>query len=169
MSLPLFEPETPLSALHTPELFLLTTLRLWVREHAHPKTCPGNWRDGFAAAGIGPFGISAFGALMGGVVAATPGRPLDMRCLCCQVLGRDEAALLTLVSALQKCRPANAQAILADWLPPAAIRFALPAAEGLAAALAKAGLVVAPRCATADLLRSRAPALYANPGLGLVQ
>ncbi|MEJ0025037.1 MAG: hypothetical protein WDN01_03320 [Rhizomicrobium sp.] len=130
----------PLARLHTSELLLVTTLRLFAAAHCHPDSGI-DWRGGLAASGAGCCAVPAFDALFG-IVAATARRSLDVRCRHCPSLSHDEGRLLQLVSLLQHGRAWEARDVLAGWLAPAAVRLAVFPAKGLAAALARADLVV---------------------------
>jgi len=140
--------DLPLAELRTTELFTVALLRLWVLRHREPGGAHPDWRGGFAAARLDPQGMAAFDALFR-VVAATARRSLDVRCQQCLHLGADEAWLLRLVSLLQHGRDAAAQAVLEQWLPPTAARFALLPARGFASALAAAAMTVPLRHAEA--------------------
>jgi hypothetical protein len=147
-------------------LLLTATLRLFALPWRAPGESHPDWRGGFLAAGVPDWGVSAFDGLFGIVVAA-PRRPLDVRCLHCRVLGRDEGRLLQIVSLFQHRRPGAAAAVLGDWLPPAAQRLAAVPAEGLARALGEAGLLLPWRhLAAVGPMDHQA---RANPGLSLVQ
>jgi hypothetical protein len=160
-----YPPEMPLSGLKTSELLLVTTLRLWALNDCHPEQSRPNWREGLAAARIDISVFSAFGGLMG-TVAGAPLRPLDIRCMCSQFLGEDEALFLQAIALLQRHEERCAAVILSDWMPPAGVRLAMQPAHNLAAALLGAGLVIPLRAMTA---RPHTQSVYANPGLALVQ
>jgi hypothetical protein len=143
--------------LRVAEAFILTLLRLWAAPYRTPRERHPDWRQGFAAAGIGEDGSGAFDALFRIVVSAAR-RPLDVRCRHCTRLGTDEAWLLQLVMVVQRARRLEAAAILAEWLPPAAVRMAMMPALGFARALAGAGLVVPLRHSEAAEIHRRVPA-----------
>jgi hypothetical protein len=159
--------DTTLFDLCTAELFFVTVLRLWAAGAAD-ATWPESWPSAFRAAGIAQGGAPAFGSLMR-VVAGAARRPLDVRSRPCRGLGRDEGLLLRLISLLQRARRAEASVVLADVLPPAAVRLAARAACVLAAAFAEAGLIVPLRHAEAATLDRLAACAHATPGLVLLQ
>ncbi len=146
LSLEAYIPQTvyldnePLARLRTSELLLVTTLRLFAAAHCHPDGAI-DWRGGLAASGAGCCAVPAFDALFG-IVATTARRSLDVRCRHCPSLSHDEGRLLQLVSLLQHGRAWEARDILSGWLAPTAVRLAVLPAKGLAAALARADLVV---------------------------
>jgi hypothetical protein len=155
--------DTMLFDLGTAELFVVTVLRLW----ADPVPL-ADWRSAFRAAGIAPGGAPAFGSLMW-VVAGAARRALDVRERRCRGLGRDEGMLLRLISLLQHDRAVEAASVLAEWLPPAAVRLAAPEAGVLAVALARVGLIVPLRHVEAAALSRLAACAHATPGLALLQ
>jgi hypothetical protein len=155
--------DTTLFDLGTAELFLVTVLRLW----ADPAPL-ADWRSAFHVAGMAPGGAPAFGSLMW-VVAGAARRALDVRERHSPGLGRDEGMLLRLISLLQRDRAVEASSVLAEWLPPAAVRLAAREAEVLAAALAGAGLIVPLRHVEAAALSRLAACAHATPGLALLQ
>lgn len=124
----------------TAELLLVATLRLFAAAHGDPEG-GHDWRTGLLVSGAGCCAVPAFDALFG-IVATAPRRDLDVRCRHCPALGHDEGRLLQLVSLLQHGRMFDARDVLSDCLPPAAARFAILPAKGLAAALARARLLV---------------------------
>lgn len=152
-----YRQDAPIAELRVAEVFILTLLRLWAAPHRAPAERHPDWRDGFAAVGIGADGAGAFDTLFRIVLSAAR-RPLDVRCRHCARLGTDEAGLLQMAMLLQRARRTEAAAILDDWLPPAAARMAMVPAEGFARAVAEAGLVVPLRhCEAADI-HCRVPA-----------
>jgi hypothetical protein len=164
--------DTTLFDLCTAELFVVTVLRLWAAggaDSAPPEYCQSEyWLGAFRAAGIAHGAVPAFGSLLR-VVAGAARLPLDVRPRPCRWLGRDEGRLLRLISLLQRDRRVEASAVLADLLPPAAVRLAARAAGVLAAALAEAGLLVPLRHAEAAALHRLAACAHATPGLALLQ
>lgn len=101
------------------------------------------------------------------ILAGEARRGLDMRCLKCRGLGRDEGRLLQALGFVQTGDEAGAAAILTDWLPPAAARLAMAPLARLAAAMSAAGLVIPAR----DFARGPLPTVTvaAHPGLALMQ
>lgn len=137
----IYAAERPLDELRTPELLVVAVLRLWAAPLREPDRRHPHWHNGLLAADVGEDGLMAFDRLMRVVLGAAR-QPLDVRCARCPRLGEDEARLLGTVGLLQQGRHAEAGVILDQWLPPAAVRLALPPAVGLAMALADAGLTL---------------------------
>lgn len=164
---PVYAAETPLAELRTAELFVTTTLRLWVLPHTKPEGDHPEWWQGFLRLGVDAGGMAGFDTLLR-LVATSARRTLDVRCPRCAKLGADEAWLLQMLSLLQRGQEAQAMAILADWLPPAGARIALAPAESLAAALTQAGLSLPHRHAEAATIHRLTPAGHAIRGLTLV-
>jgi hypothetical protein len=165
---PVYAVNEPLADLRTAELFVISSLRLWVLPHRDPTGVHPDWRGGFVAAGIDDFGAPAFDGLFQ-IVAATARRSLDVRCLRCARLGEDEGFLLQLLSLLQRERTEAASAILRDWLPSAAARLALLPAQGFARALMEGGLSIPVRHAEAASADYVGATGYSDRGLALVQ
>ncbi len=165
---PVYAANEPLADLRTAELFVVSSLRLWVLPHRDPTGIHPDWRGGFVAAGIDDVGVPAFDGLFQ-IVAAAARRSLDVRCLRCARLGEDEGFLLQLLSLLQRERAVAANAILGDWLPPAAARMALLPARGFAMALADGGIAIPLRHVEAASADHVGAAGYSDRGLALVQ
>ena len=165
---PVYAANTPLEELGAAELLLVASARLASLPYRDPTGSHPDWRPDFVRAGIDDDGIPAFDALFQ-IMAATARRSLDVRCLRCAYLGEDEAWLLQLVGLLQRGDSANAAAILADWLPPAAARIALAPAHDLALVMAEGDLRIPHRHAEAAIVHRLAPAAHASRGLALVQ
>ena len=165
---PAYALDAPLSELRTAEILIVATVRLWALRHMEPEAGHPDWRGGLAVAGADADAIASFGGLLA-IIAAVPRRPLDVRCTCCQTLGADEGRFLQAIGFLQRDLRQSAGEIMADWLPPAALRIAMAAAHALAAALARCDLILPARCPTADRLRAAAAPACADPGLARVQ
>jgi hypothetical protein len=165
---PVYAEDQPLIELGAAELFVVAALRLRVVICRDPAGVHPDWRRAFALAGIAESGAPAFERFFE-IVAQTARRSLDVRCPRCRQLGRDEGLLLQLVSLLQRDEIAPAEAVLADWLPAAAARLALPPVRAFAAALATAGLTVPRRHAEAAVVHRSASYAHAAPGLALLQ
>jgi len=116
---------TPLGTLTTPELVLVTTLRLWVTAACGPadQNMGIHWYEGLATAGVSEKGSMAFHELMEAMVLAAH-EPLDFRPMHCRLLGRDEGRVLRIIGLLQHNRKNAAASTLSDWIPPAACRRA---------------------------------------------
>lgn len=78
-------------------------------------------------------GLSLHAILRNTTLTAT--RAVDVRCPACPGLSPDEARLLEALAWLQRDVTPPAEAALADWLPPSAVRLSFGAARGLALAL----------------------------------
>jgi hypothetical protein len=165
---PVYASNTPLAELCTAELFVMSSLRLWVLPYTDPAGRHPDWRHGFARAGIAEAGADGFDALFQ-IVASTARRSLDVRSPRCTRLGEDEAWLLQLTSLLQQRRSLDTAAILGDWLPSAAVRMAMEPAERFAASLTERGLHLPYRHAEAAASHLLAPSAHAARGLALVQ
>lgn len=136
-----YSADTPISGLRTAEMYVVCAARLWL---AHYKGAPGAARDldrGFAMAGVAEDGLVGLCRFFDAVAAAA-GRSLDIRCVKCPRLGKDEAALLQMVAHLHHGVERGAVMLLEDWLPRSAVRIALAPLAAFAAALTEAGLVV---------------------------
>jgi hypothetical protein len=169
MPLPLLPPayaaNLPLTALHTSELLVLVSLRLWVAPHRSPSGSHPHWCGGFAAAGMDRHDIAAFDRVLR-ILVTTAQRRLDIRYRRCRYLGADEARLLQLVNLLQEGQRQEAMMLLSGWIPPAALRLALPPAQRFATALTEGGLPLPPRLAAAD--RQNCNPMHRDRGLALV-
>ena len=108
--MPPYVAEMPLAGFKTAELFLLTTLRLWLA--AHRRTAVPDWRRGLAAAGLAEDGAPDLDMALRILIAGV--RTLDSRETAHPRLSADEARLLRLFGALQhgdtgeavkSCRP----------------------------------------------------------------
>lgn len=156
------------SQLRTAELFALAAGRLWVSDYLRQNDdLPGrpSWRSGFAAADLDERTVAEFDQLFQAFAAGAT-RQIEFRCPNCPRLSPDEQRYLEALSLLQRRRRPAAEAILADWLAPAARRVALNAAHAVAGALAEAGLVLPWRSAETALPKGQIP--YADQGLRLV-
>jgi len=129
-------PGRPTLSLAPEDLFVVGALRSWVagRRGRRPAAVP-DWRSVFAMAELPGPTAEAFAAFLGAVECGMR-RPLDIRCCRCPVVGRDEAAALHLLGALQQGDRLAACNVLADWLVPEGFAPALALAAGLASALA---------------------------------
>ena len=145
---PAYAPGLPLGRLATPELLLVTLLRLWIAEALEPGEGAPRWTGGARAAGLGAGAVTSFDAFWR-LMAATPRRagspPLDLRCPCDPALGVDEGWFLQALRALQRGEETAAGAILAGWMPPSGARLALAPLADLAEALLRVGLALPDR------------------------
>jgi hypothetical protein len=150
---PAYAADAPVAELRTAELFVVSSLRLWVLPHTDPGGLHPDWRMGFHCAGIEDDGADAFDAMLH-AIASNAVQTLDVRCPRCPRLGEDEAWLLQLAGTLQRRQLRDAVAILGGWLSPAAVRIAVECADRFAAGLAASGLHLrVPRAATATIYR----------------
>lgn len=135
---------TRLCDLRTAESLLVVALRLWTAQRLEPHAGHGDWRGGFIAGGVCDIGAACFQSFLN-ILEAAACRPIRLGTLGCGDLTGDEARLLCAVACLQRERGPDAALLLADWLPPAAVRLATDYACGLATALGKARLTLPQR------------------------
>jgi hypothetical protein len=136
-----------LAELQTPELFLVTLLRL--RAAARPEPGGHDWREGLITIKMRPQGVAAFDRLFRELERGTT---LELRNLRHPRVATDEAQLLRVISLLQHRRFAEVELLTADWLPPAVAQRALREAWPFAEQLGEAGLVIPlRRCAAAEI------------------
>ena len=130
--MPPYVAEMPLAGLKTAELFLLTTLRLWLA--AHRRANVPDWRQGLAAAGLMEDGAADFDMTLRILIAGV--RTLDSRPAGHPRLGADEARLLRLFGALQHGDTGAAAAILQGWLPSKPLRWLMRYARSFVGVMA---------------------------------
>lgn len=135
---------TRLGDLRTAESLLVVALRLWTAQRLEPGAGHGDWRDGFLAGGICDIGAACFQSFLN-ILEAAANRPIFLGTPRSSDLTEDEARLLCAVACLQRERGHDAALLLADWLPPAAVRIATDYAFGLATALSEARLTLPQR------------------------
>jgi hypothetical protein len=140
---PPYVAEMPLAGFKTPELFLLTTLRLWLAAQRH-ATAP-DWRRGLAAAGLAEDGAPDFDMTLRILVAGV--RTLDSRAANHPRLSADEARLLCLFGALQHGDTGEAVAILQAWLPSKPLRWLMRYARSFVGVMASQRLILPNRTA----------------------
>jgi len=145
--------EMPLAELRTPELLLVTTLRLFA-EGAWSGS-PRDWMEGLAAAGLPFEGLSGF-ARMFEIIAMAPQRKLAVACMHCWHLSPDEGRFLQLFASLQRGHADDAAEILQIWAVPSAARLALPHAQAVADGLANQGYLLPRRAMMAEVFRNGA-------------
>jgi hypothetical protein len=133
--------DTPLARLTAPELFLITSTRLWVAPYRHPSVALPDWQEGFASAQLDQGATASFDTLIR-IVAASSRSALDIRWHCCPHLGEAESCLLLCLALWQRKRFNESLAFVANWLSPPAARVAIDPGEKLAVSLLKAGLIV---------------------------
>jgi hypothetical protein len=130
-NVPLLQPTKAVAELDEGEALLLRGIRLWVDRFKRRECGLWDLNRHFVAHGLGEATPSLHGILFNSSVATT--RPLDVRCARCPSLSPDEARLLHAVACLQAGDEPTAQTVLANWLPPAAVRLTIEAVRGLAA------------------------------------
>lgn len=123
------------------ETLIVSVLRLWAEPLREPERQHPHWQDGMTAAGLSNDAAVAFDTLMRIVLAAT-NRPLDLHRPPCPALGTDEALLLDMLRLAQQGQHGEAGMLMNDWLSLTAVRMAMAPLCVLAAALARAGLIL---------------------------
>ena len=130
-----YAPNMRLSELSAPEVFVVSSLRLWLLPHCCPTLSYPDWRMGFARAGIRCAGALGFNTFCG-ILATSATEPLQVRSLECPHLGEHEAWLLEIISLLQSNLRSSAEVLLARRCARSGARLALPPVEAFADALA---------------------------------
>lgn len=87
-------PKMLVRELHTAEVFVLSSLRLWALAHSRLRLNHPDWREGLRRAGIGPAGAAGFDTVCR-IVATTSLQCLDIQTLHCAYLGDAEASYCT--------------------------------------------------------------------------
>lgn len=139
--MPPYVAEMPLAGLKTAELFLLTTLRLWLA--AHRRAQVPDWRQGLAAAGLMEDGAADFDMTLRILIARV--RQLDSRAAGHPRLSADEARLLRLFGALQRGETGEAVEFLQVWLPSKPLRWLLRYARSFVGVMASQKLILPDR------------------------
>lgn len=139
--MPPYVAEMPLAGLKTAELFLLTTLRLWLA--AQCRAAIPDWRRGLAAAGLAEDGAPDLDMALRILIAGV--RTLDSRETAHPRLSADEARLLRLFSALQHGDTGEAVEILQAWLPSNPLRWLLRYARSFVGVMATQRLILPDR------------------------
>ena len=139
--MPPYVAEMPLAGFKTAELFLLTTLRLWLA--AQRRATVPDWRRGLAAAGLAEDGAPDLDMTLRILVAGA--RTLDSRETAHPRLSADEARLLRLFGALQRDETGEAVAILQAWLPSKPLRWLLRYARSFVGVMATQRLILPDR------------------------
>jgi hypothetical protein len=133
--------DTTIQELGASERLMLMTLRLWAMPHRQPDKPVSDWRNGLYHCGAGDQACVAMEAFLN-ILLSYSERLMDVRCTCNTQLGFDEGCFLQILAFLQHDRHAEAQAILADWVPLPVQGMALICAIHLAESLRKAGVLV---------------------------
>jgi hypothetical protein len=131
----------PLAGLKTAELFLLTTLRLWLATHRRANV--PDWRQGLAAAGVMEEGAADFDMTLRILIAGA--RQLGSNPAGHPRLSADEAQLLRLFGALQRGDASEAVGILQAWLPSKRLRWLLRYARSFVGVMATQRLILPER------------------------
>ncbi len=135
--MPPYVAEMPLAGFKTAELFLLTTLRLWLA--AHRRADVADWRQGLAAVGLMEDGAADLDMALRILVAGV--RRLDSRPAGHPRLSADEARLLRLFVALQRGETGAAVDIMQAWLPSKPLRRLLRYARSFVGVMAAQRLI----------------------------
>jgi hypothetical protein len=156
-----YTPNMPLSELSAPEIFVVSSVRLWMLPHCCPSMEYPDWRAGFARAGISCAGALGFNTFCW-ILATSTSEPLQVRALHCTHLGEHEAWLLEIVSLLQSNKRSPAEVLLARRCARSGARLALAPIEAFANALASQRLWLAfrfdlPEVLTNSRQRERVP------------
>lgn len=141
--MPLADPPATPRDLEKGEQVLLGATRIWFARRGRSAEAAETAAFQAVERFFGFHGLSAcaqshHGLMRAGVVAGV--RPLRVNGVARQGLTEDEAAIVHAVGCGQAGRSAQAAAILAGWLPPAAIRLTMPALLALADSLAAQGV-----------------------------
>ncbi len=120
-----------LAELGSPEIFIVSSLRLWALPHCDPAREYPDWERGFVQAGLGVLAASSFEALCRTIAAAAP-TGLSIHRMNCGHLGEDEARVLNTLFLLQSSRLAHAYSHLSGWCRTTAARLAIGPASTLA-------------------------------------
>jgi hypothetical protein len=167
-SLPPYAAEMAVSGLRTAEAFLLTALRLWQGAHLRRTDLPGDWRDGFLAAGLEEDAAPDFDMALRILQAgAKPGlalrEPRNPR------ISLDEACLLRVFAHLQRGDVGAALVALQHRLPGKSLRWMLRYARSAAGALAVRGLMLPDRALNAVAVPARSfPVTFVDRGAVLL-
>ncbi|MBL8643328.1 MAG: hypothetical protein JNK21_05295 [Rhodospirillaceae bacterium] len=134
-----------INTLSTAEQFLISALRLWFRAHGEDGACccRSLLRNGFQAAGLLATEFEAFDRALTLIHAGHVGgvwiEPLHE-----PVISHGELRYLRILTCCQHDQVAQARRALAVWLPPAAVRIALPHLQHFAQACAHVNLTLTP-------------------------
>ena len=135
--------EVRVSQLTTSENLIVFSIRAWVDALKSKRNPMLDIQKGFVCAGIQDTSI-AFDELML-VTATSAHQALDVRYLCCQVLGDAELDFIAVISFAQQGKSEWAFRRLCSWLPPAAARKSLMEVQKIADAMEEVGLYIALR------------------------
>lgn len=130
----MYTSDISLKKLNTAELFVVSSLRLWMLPHYDRTRDYPDWRVGFLRANIdtdGEIGFHTFCEMLAGGAL----EPLRVQALHCPCLGDHEAWPLRIVSLVQQDLVTAAQNILAQRCAPSAARLAIAPAKDFARAL----------------------------------
>ena len=141
--------EMPVAGLKTAELFLLTTIRLWLSVQRNPRVAVADWRQGLAAAGLAEDGAPDFDMALR-ILSASAKPALASRDAGHPRLSADEARLLQLFGALQRGETGEAVGDLQIWLPAKPLRWLLRYVGSFAGMMAARKVVLPDRSLSAD-------------------
>lgn len=170
--LPLYSPEMPVTGLRTAEVFLVTTLRLWLAEKANGAKAPrapgsNDWRSGFLAAGLEEDAAPDFDMALR-ILQAGAQPSLVLRDVHHPRLAEDETRLLSVFGHLQR-GDIGALMELQYRLPTKSLRWMLRYARSAAGALIVRGLVLPDRSLPSAAMAHRAsPAAFVDRGAALL-
>lgn len=166
--LPPYAPDMPVAALRTAEAFLVTTLRLWLAEHANSAQGPRDWRSGFMAAGLEEDAAPDFDMALR-ILHAGAQPPLALRDFRHPRLAADEARLLAVFGHLQRGDVGSALTELQYRLPTKSLRWMLRYARSAAGAMNVRGLILPDRSLpTAAIVQRASPAAFVDRGAALL-
>jgi hypothetical protein len=135
--------ELRVSQLTTSESLIIISIRAWVDALKSKRNPMLDIQKGFVCAGIQDTSV-AFDELML-VTATSSNQALDVRYLCCSIIGDAELDFLAVISFAQQGKSEWAFRRLCGWLPPAAARRSLMEVEKIADAMEGVGLYIALR------------------------
>ncbi len=160
--------EMPVAGLKTAELFLLTTIRLWLSAQRNPRAVVADWRQGLAAARLAEDGAPDFDMTLR-ILSAAAKPALASRDAGHPSLSADEARLLQLFGALQRGETGDAVLSLQTWMPTKPLRWLLRYARSFVGLMATQKLIL-PDSMPEDQPRlryARAPVRSSTPVLSV--
>jgi hypothetical protein len=139
-----FAPATRLDELGIGELFVVSSMRLWLLSHSDADFDYPDWRQGFQRARIGTEGALGFETLCR-LLATSAIEPLVVHRLHCPALATHEWWCLQALYLLQRDCYSGAETLLMHRCRPSVARLALSPATSLARALRMRALWIACR------------------------
>lgn len=125
------------------EQFLVWSYRFWAEHRNLPRDLWPNLRTGFGLIDAEDAVLPFVDAMT--LIAAAHSRPLHIHCVTCRQLGHDEIRLNAVVFSFQSRQFDIGAGLLADFLPPAAVRLVADQLCLVASTLAAAGVRLPPR------------------------